>query len=60
MADMSRAIRMEVERHAPTLTELPDEVLNDFAMISSAWAEDLRGEVARRKAVAEAAAAGAT
>lgn len=48
MAGMSRAIRLEIERHAPTLREIPDDVLPELATIVAAFAADLRDECRRR------------
>jgi hypothetical protein len=50
MGQMSQAIRRTLERYAPTLAGLPDDVLTDLAMIVSAYAGDLRDERERRRA----------
>jgi hypothetical protein len=49
MAGMARAIREELEQHAPTLQQLPDDVLNDFVQIVGAFWLDLDGEQRRRE-----------
>lgn len=49
MADMSRAIRVTIQQHAPTLQELDDGTLKDFADIVGAFAMDLREEVNLRR-----------
>jgi hypothetical protein len=48
MTAMSRAIRETIETYAPTLQELPDEIVKDFATIVSAFAGDLKAEMERR------------
>lgn len=49
MTVMSRAIRRTVEEYAPTLKELPNDVLNDFVQIVGAYYFDLKGEQERRQ-----------
>lgn len=49
IAEMSRAIRTTIERYAPTLKELDDETLSDFALITNAFAMDIRDEYDRRR-----------
>jgi hypothetical protein len=53
MAGMSRAIRLEAEKHAPSLAELPLEVLRDFEQIVGAYYMDLRAERERRESASE-------
>jgi hypothetical protein len=48
MASMSRAIRLEMEKHGPTLRDIPDDVLPELATITAAFAADLRDELRRR------------
>lgn len=50
MTEMSRAIRLTMQRYADTLGELPDDVLADFAEIIYAFNADLRDELRRRAA----------
>lgn len=44
MAEMSRAIRLEIQKHAPTLPELSDDVLTQFVQIVGAFYADLHQE----------------
>jgi hypothetical protein len=53
MRDMSRAIRHELEEYGPTLREIPDETLTEFAEILGALFYDLVGEKERRGLVAQ-------
>jgi predicted site-specific integrase-resolvase len=46
---MSRAIRGVIEKFAPTLSELDDDVLRDLAHIVTAFSLDLRGEQENRR-----------
>lgn len=48
MADMSRAIRLEIEKHGPTLSDIPRDVLEQYATIVGAFYMDLRDELKRR------------
>ena len=52
MADMSRAIRLTIERHSATgkLTNLPTGTLEEFVQIVGAFSLDLKGELERRRA----------
>lgn len=59
MVAMSRAIRHTIEDFTPlngdrTLGTLPDAALQQFAEIVAAFNADLRDELARRRAQAEA------
>lgn len=50
MSDMSRAIRLEIEKHGgTTLRDLPQDVLAEYATIVAAFALDLRQELDRRE-----------
>lgn len=49
MADMSRAIRLQLERHGPTVASIPTEVLREYASIVGAFAADLRDELEKRE-----------
>ena len=49
LLDMGRPIRATLEKYAPTLQQLPDQALRDFAEITAAFAQDLRAEVSRRE-----------
>ena len=49
MAEMSRAIRLELEKHGPTIKEIPDDALRDFHDIVTAFALDLADEIKRRE-----------
>jgi hypothetical protein len=53
MTKMSRAIRLTIEDHAPTLRELSDDVLDDFVQIIGAFYLDLKDEATRRESGAE-------
>jgi hypothetical protein len=48
MAAMSRAIRLQIQRHGETLRDLPDDVLRDYVDIVGAFYGDLRDEWNRR------------
>lgn len=53
MSEMSRAIRLQIERHgAMTLRDLDDDILDQFVQIVGAWAVDLRAEQTRRLSLA--------
>jgi hypothetical protein len=54
MAEMSRAIRLELRKHGETLKDLPDEELADFTQITGAFWLDLREEYVRRHPEAHA------
>lgn len=45
MANMSKAIRTELEKYGNTLKDIPDDALIDFAKIVSAFGLDLYDEV---------------
>ena len=51
MADMSRAIRLTIERHSATgkLTNLPTLILEEFTQITGAFYLDLKDELERRR-----------
>jgi hypothetical protein len=51
MADMSRAIREQIEAHSSgaTLESLPTETLRDYVQIVGAFWLDLRDELQRRE-----------
>lgn len=46
--DMSRAIRAVIREYGGTAERLPDDVLDQFVMIVSAFALDLKAEQDRR------------
>ena len=48
MADMSRAIRHELQDHGPTLADIPDDVLGNYVLIIGAFYLDLKNELERR------------
>ena len=48
MAQMSQAIRMTIERYAPTLKDLDGAVLDEFSQIVWAFHADLQDEQTRR------------
>jgi hypothetical protein len=48
MVQMSRAIRLTIERQAPTLRELDDKTLRQFMQIVTAFSHDLKDEWERR------------
>lgn len=48
MREMSKAIRLEMEKHSSTLKGLPDDVLKEYEQIVTAYALDLRQEMQRR------------
>ena len=49
MADMSRAIRTELQKHGRSLSEIPDEVLVDYTKIVLAFGFDLYNEAHERR-----------
>lgn len=49
MANMSKAIREEMQKHSPTISELPDDVLRELAAIVMAFGHDLSDELRRRE-----------
>ncbi len=49
IVEMSRAIRLTIEKYAANLHDLPDEELEEFAQIVGAYAADLDGELEKRK-----------
>jgi len=53
MRDMSRAIRHEFADYGGSLTDLPDDVLSEYAEILGAFFYDLVGEKERRGLVAQ-------
>jgi hypothetical protein len=48
MADMSRAIRMQLQLHGPTLKDVPTEDLREYTTILQAFYLDLREELEKR------------
>ena len=48
MADMSRSIRFELERHGATLKEIPTEILSEYVTIVHAFYLDMKEELDRR------------
>jgi hypothetical protein len=48
MAEMSRAIRLELQKHGSTLKDIPDDVLTQFVQITGAFYADLAEEWERR------------
>ena len=49
MRDMSRAIRHELQEHGPTLSAIPDDVLDEYVLIIGAFYSDLKTALDRRK-----------
>lgn len=49
MADMSRAIRTQLQRHGPTLHDIPADVLNQYVQIVGAFYYDLKEALERRR-----------
>jgi hypothetical protein len=50
MADMSQAIREQIERHGSTLQEVPTDVLRDLTTITGAFWSDMLNELKEREA----------
>jgi hypothetical protein len=50
MTEMSQAIRLQIEKDAPTLHDIPDEILAEYVTIVGAFYFDLKGELERRGA----------
>jgi hypothetical protein len=48
MAEMSRAIRLQLQKHGPTLKEIPTDALASYIQITGALYADLREEYERR------------
>lgn len=48
MADMSRAIREELQTNGPTLGHIPTEPLREYTQILHAFYLDLKEELERR------------
>lgn len=50
MGDMSRAIRLELQKGGLTMAEIPTGTLTDYELIVGAFLLDLRAELSRRGA----------
>lgn len=48
MSDMSRAIRLELEKHGSTLRDVPTDELGQYTSIVGAFYADLKDELGRR------------
>jgi hypothetical protein len=55
MAGMSKAIRLEIQKHSPdnTLPGLPDEILADYVQIVGAFYMDLKDALDKRRLEAQ-------
>ena len=48
MTDMSRAIRLEVQKHGDTLKDVPTDILRDLTTITGAFWADMLSELKER------------
>lgn len=48
MSDMSKAIRLELEKHGSTLRDIPTDDLGQITSIIGAFYADLKEELAKR------------
>ena len=48
MTDMSKAIRLQLEQHGPTLRDIPTPVLREQTQIVGAFYFDMKAEIERR------------